>query len=125
VDPDDSFSTVPYEKGFNLLYTLEKLVGTPIFEDFAKFYFHNFKYSTITTSEFRTTFLNYVKDHDTIHYPAIEAFPWENWFFQPGLPPKPTYDNSLTLAAEKLAQVGGGEGGGRKEEEEEEEEEEQ
>ena len=27
VDPDDAFSTVPYEKGFALLYYLESLLG--------------------------------------------------------------------------------------------------
>ena len=27
VDPDDAFSSVPYEKGFALLYLLETLVG--------------------------------------------------------------------------------------------------
>lgn len=29
VDPDDAFSSVPYEKGFTLLYYLENLVGGP------------------------------------------------------------------------------------------------
>lgn len=29
VDPDDAFSSVPYEKGFALLYHLEELVGGP------------------------------------------------------------------------------------------------
>ena len=29
IDPDDSFSHVPYEKGFALLYYLESLVGGP------------------------------------------------------------------------------------------------
>lgn len=29
VDPDDAFSTVPYEKGFTLLYHLEELLGGP------------------------------------------------------------------------------------------------
>lgn len=103
VDPDESFSTVPYEKGFNLLYTLERLVGTPVFESFAKFYFDTFKFSTITTAEFRQTFLKYVSDQPGINVSAVEHFPWENWFFQPGLPPKPTYDKTLAIAAEDLA----------------------
>ena len=34
-DPDDFFSSVPYEKGFNLLYYLESIVGTEQFEKFA------------------------------------------------------------------------------------------
>ncbi len=29
VDPDDAFSTVPYEKGSNLLFYLEQLLGGP------------------------------------------------------------------------------------------------
>jgi leukotriene-A4 hydrolase len=37
-DPDDAFSSVPYEKGFNLLYYLEGLVGSDAFEGFAKSY---------------------------------------------------------------------------------------
>lgn len=37
VDPDDSFSSVPYEKGYNLLYYLESLLGAESFEKFAFF----------------------------------------------------------------------------------------
>ena len=29
VDPDDAFSSIPYEKGFLLLFYLETLVGGP------------------------------------------------------------------------------------------------
>lgn len=37
VDPDDAFSSVPYEKGFNLLYFLEGQLGAESFEKFAFF----------------------------------------------------------------------------------------
>lgn len=37
-DPDDAFSTVPYEKGFNLLNFLEHLVGETVFMEFVKQY---------------------------------------------------------------------------------------
>ena len=33
-DPDDAFSSVPYEKGFNFLYHLETLVGKQKFDQF-------------------------------------------------------------------------------------------
>ena len=37
IDPDDSFSTVPYEKGFNLLYYLESILGgAEVFEPYVK-----------------------------------------------------------------------------------------
>lgn len=37
VDPDDSFSSVPYEKGFNFLYYIEGLLGAESFEKFTHF----------------------------------------------------------------------------------------
>jgi len=40
VDPDDVFSRVPYEKGFNFLYYLTTLVGG--FDVFEKFLFNYF-----------------------------------------------------------------------------------
>ena len=33
-DPDDAFSSVPYEKGFVFLYYLEKLIGKERFDKF-------------------------------------------------------------------------------------------
>ena len=33
-DPDDAFSTVPYEKGFTFLYYLEKQIGIEKFDNF-------------------------------------------------------------------------------------------
>jgi leukotriene-A4 hydrolase len=33
-DPDDAFSTVPYEKGFTFLFHLEKLLGIQNFDKF-------------------------------------------------------------------------------------------
>lgn len=33
-DPDDAFSSVPYEKGFIFLYHLEKLVGKEKWDEF-------------------------------------------------------------------------------------------
>jgi leukotriene-A4 hydrolase len=33
-DPDDAFSSIPYEKGFNFLFHLENLVGKPKFDKF-------------------------------------------------------------------------------------------
>jgi leukotriene-A4 hydrolase len=33
-DPDDAFSSIPYEKGFTFLFFLEKLVGKEKFDQF-------------------------------------------------------------------------------------------
>jgi len=39
IDPDDAFSSIPYEKGFNFLYFLETITGGPVnFEPWLKEY---------------------------------------------------------------------------------------
>ena len=48
-DPDEAYSSVPYEKGFILLLTLEKRVGNEKFADFVKAYLNNFKFVTVTS----------------------------------------------------------------------------
>ena len=42
VDPDDSFSRVPYEKGYTLLFYLETLLGGP--SKYSVSYFHRSMY---------------------------------------------------------------------------------
>jgi leukotriene-A4 hydrolase len=45
VDPDDAFSSVPYEKGFNFLQYLTGLVGGfEVFEKFLYSYFNQVRY---------------------------------------------------------------------------------
>ena len=36
VDPDDTFSSIPYEKGYSLLWYLETILGVQSFEAFLK-----------------------------------------------------------------------------------------
>lgn len=78
IDPDDSFSSVPYEKGFVLLYYLESLVGGPgmvlllycvcyctrlipslEFDKYLRAHVEHFKYKTITTKDWKDFFLSY------------------------------------------------------------------
>lgn len=58
-DPDDAYSSVPYEKGCNLLGYLEELVGADKFGLFVKAYIEKFKYHTITTGDFRDFFVSF------------------------------------------------------------------
>jgi leukotriene-A4 hydrolase len=53
VDPDDSFSTVPYEKGFHLLVHIERIVGEEAMKCFLKDYIQVFKYKSITADDFK------------------------------------------------------------------------
>uniref|UniRef100_A0A3Q4N1E0 Leukotriene A4 hydrolase n=1 Tax=Neolamprologus brichardi TaxID=32507 RepID=A0A3Q4N1E0_NEOBR len=63
VSPDDAFSSVPYEKGFALLYYLEEQLGGPeVFMGFVKSYIQRFAYSSVTTEEWKNYLFAYFKD---------------------------------------------------------------
>ena len=103
-DPDDSYSGVPYEKGFNLLHCLEVLVGADAFMGFAKAYIDKFKYGTVTSDEFRALFGEYFEDKEEAT--AAANFDWDAWLYGTGMPPNPydpKFDRSLAEDAEALA----------------------
>lgn len=53
--PDNVFSTVPYEKGFQLLYYMESLVGEDSFQTFLRTYINKYAQSSIVTADFEQT----------------------------------------------------------------------
>ncbi|XP_051889373.1 leukotriene A-4 hydrolase [Pristis pectinata] len=95
-DPDDAFSSVPYEKGFALLYHLEELLGGPeIFMGFLKFYIQTFAYSALTTEEWKKCLYSYFSDKTEV----LNQVDWNAWFHSPGIPPfTPHYDTALADA---------------------------
>ncbi|RHY87511.1 hypothetical protein DYB35_009355, partial [Aphanomyces astaci] len=100
-DPDDAFSSVPYEKGFNFLYYLSKLVGDDQFELFAKAYVQHFKYKTVTSDAFKAFFIGYFTPTKATELATID---WQTWFYGPGMPPKPAFDTTISAASAALAQ---------------------
>ena len=58
-DPDDAFSSIPYEKGFVFLYHLEKLVGIEKWDKFIPHYFTTFKERSLDSYEFKATLLDF------------------------------------------------------------------
>lgn len=90
VDPDDAFSLVPYEKGSNLLYFLEHLVGPHEFLCFARAYFSTFRDRTLTSTDFR--------DFAEQSLPAIHGkVDWGAWFYKPGDRPQTSPLNTKLL----------------------------
>jgi len=61
-DPDEAFSSVPYEKGFSLLLHLEGLVGRDAFRSFAGAYIDRFKFCCLTSGDFVDFFNEYFLD---------------------------------------------------------------
>ncbi|XP_045147297.1 leukotriene A-4 hydrolase [Echinops telfairi] len=63
VDPDVAYSSIPYEKGFALLFYLEQLLGGPeVFLGFLKAYVRKFSYQSITTDDWKGFLYSYFTD---------------------------------------------------------------
>lgn len=102
IDPDDVFSSVPYEKGANFIYHLEtKLGGVEQFDPFVKFYFTKFSKSSIDTYQFVDSLYEfYSKDVGKVA--VLDSIDWELWLYTPGLPPKADFDGTLVDQVETL-----------------------
>ncbi|KAF3986742.1 hypothetical protein FT663_04316 [Candidozyma haemuli var. vulneris] len=100
-DPDDAFSTVPYEKGSTLLFHIERIVGgKEVFDPFIPHYFNKFKYSSLDTYQFIDTLYAFFKDHKE----KLDSIDWDSWLYKPGMPPvKPDFDTTLVDQCYSLA----------------------
>ncbi|KAH6804875.1 peptidase M1 family protein [Perilla frutescens var. frutescens] len=80
VDPDEVHSAVPYEKGFQFLWRIERQIGRPAFDDFLKKYIATFKFQSIDTD----MFLDFLK----ANVPGIEdQVDLKVWTEGTGIPP--------------------------------------
>ncbi|KAE9038919.1 Leukotriene A-4 hydrolase [Phytophthora rubi] len=82
VDPDDVFSRVPYEKGFNFLHYLSTVVGSEEFDLFAQAYIQKFKFQTLTSQDFRVFF----EKHFAAQPDVLSQINWDGWYFSTGMP---------------------------------------
>ncbi|KAH8202299.1 hypothetical protein TruAng_003576 [Truncatella angustata] len=105
VDPEDAFSTVPYEKGFHFLWYLDKLVGREHFDKFIPHYFQTWARKSLDSFEFKQTFLDFFNSYGSVEIKEkIAQIPWEERFYTPGLPPKPEFDTSYVDSCLALAE---------------------
>ena len=99
--PDDAFSTIPYYKGFQLLYHLESLVGEELFQVFLRMYIERYAQMSITTDDLRFSWEDFV--HEKFQKDEgrriLDAVDWDAWIEQPGLPPV-TFDFSTKSSNE-------------------------
>ena len=102
-DPDDAFSSVPYEKGFNFLYFIEKLIGIEKFDTFIPHYFTVWKEKSLDSYDFKATLLDFFAKDVEVSKKLAEGLDWDKWFYAPGFPPKPDFDTSLVDGVYKLA----------------------
>ncbi len=102
-DPDDAFSSIPYEKGFHFLYYLEKLVSRPTWDKFIPHYFKTWSRKSLDSFEFKATVLDFFQS-DPVASKKLEEVDWDKWFYAPGLPPKPDFDTSMVDKCYALAE---------------------
>lgn len=95
VDPDDVYSEIPYEKGFQFLWRIERQIGRPAFDEFLKKYIETFKFQSIDTD----TFLEFLK----ANIPGIEnEIDLVLWTEGTGIPPD-AYEPVSTLYTKILS----------------------
>jgi leukotriene-A4 hydrolase len=101
-DPDDAFSSIPYEKGFNFLYYIEKLISKKEFDMFIPHYFETWRGKSLDSYDFKATLLDFFASNATVSK-KLSEIDWDKWFYSPGYPPKPNFDTSLVDQCYDLA----------------------
>ncbi|KAK4548365.1 hypothetical protein LTR36_010236 [Oleoguttula mirabilis] len=101
-DPDDAFSSIPYEKGFVFLYGFEKLLGKDKWDTFIPHYFTTYKQRSVDSYEFKATLLSFFSS-DPDASKKLNNIDWDEKFYKPGFPPKPDFDTTLADQCYELA----------------------
>ncbi|KAJ3064769.1 Leukotriene A-4 hydrolase [Podochytrium sp. JEL0797] len=105
-DPDDAFSSVPYEKGFHLLFYLEGLLGgEKVFDGFLKNHVETFSHKSINSFQFKDNLYKYFETtFGQEKVDLLNTVDWDTWFHTSGMPPvKNHFDQSLAEACKSLA----------------------
>jgi len=90
VDPDEAYSTVPYEKGYLLLRHLEEVAGRAAWDAFLREYLAAFRFQSVDTQQF----LDFLEEH----LPGLAARAGALEFIDgPGLPQRAPRPRSVRL----------------------------
>jgi leukotriene-A4 hydrolase len=79
IDPDDAFSSIPYEKGSRLLTLIERAAGRELFDRFLRAYIDRFRFTSITSEEF----IAFLEEKLPGVAGRVEV---DTWLYLPGLP---------------------------------------
>jgi len=98
-DPDDAFSSLPYEKGSRFVALLERAAGRPRFDRFMREYIARFRFTSITTEDF----LAFLDQRLPGTAAEVDA---HAWLYEPGLPGNaPAFASARRDALVALAQA--------------------
>jgi leukotriene A-4 hydrolase/aminopeptidase len=99
VDPDEAFSTIPYEKGARFVVALERAVGPERFAQFLRDYMQRFQFQSITTEEF----LQFLEAQLPGTAEQVLA---QRWLYETGMPPHaPVFTSTKLEELRSLAQA--------------------
>ncbi|EIW81415.1 leukotriene-A4 hydrolase [Coniophora puteana RWD-64-598 SS2] len=105
-DPDTAYGRVPYEKGSNMLYYLEHLLGgLAVFLPYMRNYLDAYMGKSITTYEWKDHLYAYFRERDPSKVSLLDSVDWDAWFYGEGLtiPVQNEFDTSLAKDAFDLA----------------------
>ncbi len=99
IDPDDAFSSIPYEKGARLVVLLERTVGRAAWDAFLSDYMKHFRFQSITTEEF----FAFLEEKLPGTAAKVNA---DAWLHEPGLPENaPVFRSGKLEALTALAEA--------------------
>ncbi|KZS90239.1 leukotriene-A4 hydrolase [Sistotremastrum niveocremeum HHB9708] len=104
-DPDDAYSKIPYEKGSNFIYYLERSLGGPeVFLPYVKDYVSTYIGKSINTFQWKDHLFSYFKQHNpSLVADVLDKIDWNAWFYGEGLKLPEEYAFDTTLAEEAFA----------------------
>ena len=106
-DPDDGFSTVPYEKGYQFLIFIEKKIGQDNFKEAMQRYIKKYKYKSVDYTAFKEVLEEVIGEKfKKKQAKRIKSeIDWDQWLNEKGIP---TYKNEFASEflkdAEKMAE---------------------
>ena len=97
IDPDDAFSSIPYEKGARFLTLVERSVGRDRFDRFVRDYIARYRFTSITTEEFLAFLEEKLPG-------AAEKVGARAWLFEVGIPKNaPRFESAKVASLTRLA----------------------
>jgi len=107
VDPDEAFSTLYYEKGFCLMYYMEKEFGREFMQNLLVTYIKKYRLQAVETKDFTDHVAERLKEKYAGDWEAqYKKIEWDKWINHTGpIPQTPEYDNTVMEDLNTLAEV--------------------
>ncbi|KAI9034084.1 hypothetical protein DFJ74DRAFT_600942 [Hyaloraphidium curvatum] len=109
-NPDDAFSSIPYEKAYNFLYLIETKVGGPeAFDPYMKAHIQHFSGKSITNKDWKAFLYEWFSDPSHVGggpetIAKLDAIDWQAWLYGVGVgPDRNEFDRTLAEQADGLA----------------------